>query len=143
MSTQQELDSTYMGVALLHSKLSKARRSQVGACLVTAHGTLLAGTNGTPSGTSNECEDEINGELVTKGSVIHAEKNCILLAAKEGVSCLGATIYISLSPCLQCAAMLKQVGITRVVYKDTYRDLTGVQYLMDNQVKVEKFSEVV
>ena len=60
MSTQQELDSTYMGVALLHSKLSKARRSQVGACLVTAHGT--------PSGTSNECEDEISGVLVTKSS---------------------------------------------------------------------------
>ena len=109
---------------------------------MTAHGTLLAGTNGTPSGTSNECEDEINGELVTKGSVIHAEKNCTLKAAKEGVSCLGATIYISLSPCLQCAAMLKQAGITRVVYKDTYRDLTGVQYLKDNQVKVEKFGEV-
>ena len=78
-----------------------------------------------------------------KAAEIHAEKNCILLAAKEGVSCLGATIYISLSPCLQCAAMLKQAGITRVVYKDTYRDLTGVQYLMDNQVKVEKFSEIL
>lgn len=68
MSSQQELDSTYMGVALLHSKLSKARRSQVGACLVTAHGTLLAGTNGTPSGTSNKCEDEMSGVLVTKSS---------------------------------------------------------------------------
>ena len=68
MAAQWEIDDTYMGVALLHSKLSKARRSQVGACLVTAHGTLLAGTNGTPSGTSNECEDEISGVIVTKSS---------------------------------------------------------------------------
>ena len=141
MAAQWEIDNTYMGVALLHSKLSKARRSQVGACLVTIHDVLIAGVNGTPSGTDNNCEDEVNGILVTKSSTIHAELNCILKSAREGVSCLGATIYISLSPCLQCAAMLKQAGITRVVYKDTYRDLTGVQYLMDNQVKVEKFKE--
>ena len=110
---------------------------------MTAHDVLITGVNGTPSGTDNNCEDEVNSVLVTKSPVIHAELNCILKSAKEGVSCLGATIYISLSPCLQCAAMLKQAGITRVVYKDTYRDLTGVQYLMDNSVQVEKFGEVV
>ena len=103
MANQKELDSTYMGVAMLHAKLSKARRSRVGACLVTRQGVCIPGYNGSPTGLDNNCEDQewygsdMTGqwELVTKPSVIHGETNAVLKAAKEGISCLGSTMYVT------------------------------------------------
>ena len=126
MPSQIELDRTYMGVANLHAKLSKAERKKVGACLVTRTGIIIPGYNGNPAGMSNVCEDENNATLP---SVIHAELNCILKAAKEGVSCENATIYITLSPCEQCAAMLVQAGVKTVVYSETYRSQNGLSLL--------------
>lgn len=141
MANQVELDSVYMQTAALHAKLSKAKRAQVGAVLVTNLGVTLTGFNGTPSGTNNECEYEINGELITKSEVIHAELNCILKAAKEGVSCIDSTVYVTLSPCLACAAMLKQAGIRRLLYRDEYRDKSGIHYLYNNGVQVQQYFE--
>lgn len=135
MASNQELDATYMRTALLHSYLSKARRKQVGAVVVTSHGVTLTGYNGTPSGLSNACEDDSGATLPT---VIHAELNCILKAAKEGVSCHGATAYVTLSPCQGCAAMLIQAGISRLVYLEAYRDTSGLEILFDAGVKVDK-----
>lgn len=126
MPSQIELDRTYMGVANLHAQLSKAERKKVGACLVTRTGIIIPGYNGNPAGMSNVCEDEFN---LTLPSVIHAELNCILKAAKEGVSCENATIYITLSPCEQCAAMLVQAGVKTVVYSETYRSQNGLSLL--------------
>lgn len=137
MASQSELDSTYMRTALLHSFLSKAKRKQVGAVVVTSHGVTLTGYNGTPTGLSNACEGASGDTLPT---VIHAELNCILKAAKEGVSCQGATAYVTLSPCQQCSAMLIQAGISRLVYLEEYRDTEGLKNLLEAGVKVDKIA---
>lgn len=136
-------DLIYMQTAEAFAQLSKAQRKKVGAILVTNQGVVIPGVNGTPSGTSNICEDiEYTigniANLVTKPEVIHAELNCILKCAKEGVSCLDAVLYTSLSPCLPCSAMLKQAGVKKVYYRDLYRDESGVSFLINNGVSVEK-----
>lgn len=144
MPTQNELDSTYMGVALLHARLSKARRKAVGACLVTSQGVCIPGYNGTAVGRPNDCEDvDWDGcvrKLVTKRETIHSELNCILKAAREGISCLGATVYVSLSPCVPCSAMLVNAGISRLVYDETYRDKEGLKLLESCGIVVEQFN---
>jgi dCMP deaminase len=142
MPTKQENDSLYMGIAIQYSKLSKAKRKQVGACLVTEHGVVLGGYNGTPTGCSNECEMDATGlgHYVTKNEVVHAELNTILKAAKEGVSCFGATIYTTLSPCVPCSAMLVNAGIKKLVYSELYREKTGVELLLSAGVEVEQFN---
>jgi dCMP deaminase len=140
MSTQKETDGLYMGIALGYSQLSKAKRAKVGACLVTKNGITLGGFNGSAVGTDNNLEHVINGELVTKPSTIHAELNAILKAAREGVSCLDSTMYVSLSPCVQCSAMLINAGVKRVVYLEEYQDQSGVELLKSAGVTVDKFS---
>lgn len=140
MATKDELDGCYMQVAIAHSKLSKARRAKVGCCIVTPHFTLLAGFNGTPSGFDNNCETEdSNGNLTTRDCVVHAEKNAIAAAARTGVSLLGSTAYVTLSPCVPCAVLMKQVGITRVVYKDIYRDTSGLDTLRALNIETQEF----
>lgn len=145
MADQKQLDETYMGTALLHARLSKAKRAQVGAVLVTSQGVTLTGYNGTPRGLPNECEDTHwdanHGDyLVTKPEVIHSELNCILKAAREGVSCIGATMYVTLSPCVPCAAMMIQAGVKRLVYKDLYRDQGGTDLLQRAGILVECYA---
>ena len=154
MSNQTELDGVYMGMAFRMAKLSKARRAQVGAMLVTGHGVILSGYNGTASGTDNNCEVEqtdfsnwdgtshtFASKLVTKPEVIHAELNCIMKAAREGVSVVDSTVYVTMMPCVPCAAMMLQAGIKRVVYQDVYRDDSGVKYLRLNGVIVDQVKE--
>ena len=145
MADQKSLDETYMGTAMLHARLSKAKRAQVGAVLVTSQGVTLTGYNGTAMGRPNECE-ELKSQpfprepaLVTKPEVIHAELNCILKAAREGVSCIGATMYVTLSPCVPCAAMMIQAGVKRLVYKDSYRDQGGTDLLQRAGIVVESY----
>ena len=148
MPTKRETDGLYMGIAYLYSKLSKAQRKQVGACLVTEHKVVLGGYNGTHTGGSNECEHLENQpfphkpKLVTKPETIHAETNCVLKGAKEGVSCFGATIYTTLSPCVPCSAMLINAGIKRLVYGELYRDKTGVELLLNSGVQVEQMKQL-
>lgn len=140
MASQIQHDTVYMQVAQANAALSKAVRAKVGAALVTKHGVILSGYNGTPIGLDNRCEyiDEFNC-LVTKPEVVHAELNAVLKAAKEGVSCYGATIYVTLAPCISCSAMLINAGITRLVYKQKYRDMQGVNLLINAGVIVEEF----
>ena len=139
MVMQSLLDEAYMGTAILHSKLSRAVRKKVGACCVTTNGVCLTGFNGTPVGTDNCCEyTDASGELVSKSSVIHAELQTILKAAKEGVSIIGSKMYVTLSPCLACSAMMIQAGIREVLYLEPYRDLSGVQYLQESGVLVHQ-----
>ena len=131
-----------MGVAVLHSKLSKAQRAKVGCCIVTPTFTLLCGYNGTPNGFCNECEyTNSDGTLTTNPYVVHAEMNAIAAAARTGVSLLGATAYITLSPCANCAAVMKQVGITRVVYGERYRDDAGLKVLWELGIET-RFKEI-
>ena len=145
MATQKELDKCYIQMTKTVAQLSKAVRKKVGCVLVTPENVMLSSYNGTPSGWDNCCEDVHTSEqfeyLVTREDVIHAELNAILHAARQGVSIKGSTIYISLSPCLKCSAMIAQAGIKRVVYAEDYRDLSGVSKLRDRGIIVEKYNE--
>lgn len=131
----KQVDSVYMNTAIQFASLSKARRKKVGAVLVTKNNVILTGYNGTPSGTDNNCEEEKLKELVTKPEVIHAELNCVMKAAREGISVVDSVIYVTLSPCMRCAAMLKQAGVRMVMYKDEYDGENGVDYLNNNGVQ--------
>lgn len=119
-----------MQCAIAHSALSHGERKKVGAVIVTPSGVILGGVNGLPKQLGNVLEH--NG--ITRDEVIHAELNCILKAAKQGVSVVGATLYTTLSPCKACASMVLAAGIDRVVYLYKYRDTSGLQILEDNIV---------
>ena len=140
MASKGELDTCYMKVAEAHAKLSKAQRKKVGCALVTANGVVLGGTNGMAPGSSNELEwkDGPFEVLITKPEVIHAELNCILKAAREGVSVVGGTLYTTLSCCKPCSEMVAAAGIKRVVYTEEYRDTSGIENLKALGVVVEK-----
>lgn len=141
MAHQTRIDEVNMSIARHYATLSRGIRAKVGANLVTKFGVSLPGYNGTASGDDNALEFvNEDGEYITKPEVIHAELNCILKAAREGVSCINATIYLTLSPCLHCAAMLKNAGIARVVYETEYRDLSGVYLLNRLGIKTEKYN---
>jgi len=149
MANQKELDGVYMQTALAHASLSKAIRAQVGAVLVTSHGVTLTGYNGTPRGLDNCCEElkpqpfPHEPALVTKPEVIHAELNCIMKAAREGVSCIDSTVYVTLAPCVQCSAMMIQAGVKRLVYKTPYRDMSGLLLLKEAGVLTQSFHEAM
>lgn len=149
MANQKELDGVYMATALAHASLSKAIRAQVGAVLVTSQGVTLTGYNGTPRGLDNCCEElkpqsfPHEPALVTKPEVIHAELNCIMKAAREGVSCIDSTVYVTLAPCVQCSAMMVQAGVTRLVYKTPYRDMSGLLLLKKAGVLTQSFHEAL
>lgn len=138
MPLQTDLDLTYMACASAHASLSKAVRKKVGACIVTKSGVIIPGYNGTPQGTCNSCEAEHDGSLTTLPTVIHAELNCIIKAAAEGVSVTGGVLYVTLAPCLSCSALIAQSQISRVVYAEDYRDCSGTQYLSANNIDVVK-----
>ena len=130
-----KFDDKYLQMAAVWAKNSYCKRRQVGALLVKDKMIISDGYNGTPSGFENVCEDE-NG--VTKPYVLHAEDNAISKVAKSGNSSAGATLYITASPCIECAKLIIQAGITRVVYKDEYRLLDGVELLRRAGIEVEK-----
>lgn len=142
MANQKELDLCYMSVAEAHAKLSKAKRNKVGCALVTNNGVILGGCNGLAPGSSNELEwkDGTLGVLVTKPEVIHGELNCLLKAAREGISVVGGTLYTTLSCCKPCSEMIAAAGIKRVVYKEEYRDTSGIENLKALGVVVEKLA---
>lgn len=140
-----KFDNTYMQMAQSIALHSKAIRKKVGAILVTNHGVVLPGYNGTPAGMDNSCEiskgwsdQDYTEILVTKPEVIHAELNCILKAAKEGVSVVDSVVYVTLAPCVQCAAMMIQSGVKRVVFGEQYRDNSGILLLKTAGVAVEQ-----
>ena len=153
MATQKDLDKVYMQNALNMATLSHAIRKKVGCILVTPENLQIGAYNGQPSGWDNRCEYEEQvlhsefgkgswfektGNLVTLKSTIHSEVNAILHAARQGVSVKGSTIYVTLAPCSACSAMIAQAGITRVVFKEDYRDMSGVQLLKQHGILVEQ-----
>ena len=144
MATQKDLDKVYMQNALNMATLSQAIRKKVGCILVTPENLQIGAYNGQPSGWDNCCEDvhetELFEHLVTKPTVIHAELNAILHAARQGVSVKGATLYTTLSCCTACSAMIAQAGVTRVVFKQDYRDMSGVQLLKQHGIIVEQLT---
>lgn len=119
-------------MAHVWAKNSYCNRRQVGALIVKDRMIISDGYNGTPSGFENVCEDE-NG--ATKAYVLHAEANAITKVAKSNNSSLGATLYITDSPCIECAKLIIQAGIKRVVFDRKYRITDGLDLL--NRAKVE------
>lgn len=123
---QELLDRRYMRMAFIWSENSYCQRRKVGALLVKDKMIISDGYNGTPSGFENICEDENN---VTKPYVLHAEANAITKVARSNNSSNGATLYVTSSPCIECAKLIIQAGISRVVYADAYRLSDGVELL--------------
>jgi dCMP deaminase len=130
-----KFDSRYLEMAAIWAKNSYCKRRQVGALIVKDRMIISDGYNGTPAGFENICEDE-NG--VTKPYVLHAEANAISKVAKSGNSADGATLYVTASPCMECAKLIIQSGIKRVVYRDEYRLTDGVDLLRRAGIEVEQ-----
>ena len=130
-----KFDRSYLDMARIWAKNSYCRRRQVGALLVKDKMIISDGYNGTPSGFENVCEDENDR---TKPYVLHAEANAITKVAKSGNSSEGATLYVTAAPCIECAKLIIQSGIRRVVYTDEYRLEDGVNLLRRAGIEVEK-----
>ena len=126
MDKQQLLDRRYMRMARIWAENSYCKRRQVGALLVKDQMIISDGFNGTPSGFENNCEDEDN---VSKLYVLHAEANAITKVARSSNSSQGATLYVTASPCIECAKLIIQAGIKRVVYGENYRIMDGLNLL--------------
>jgi len=144
------------------SELSHARRLHVGAVIVKDDTVISYGYNGMPSGWDNDCENTVfvlneevmgtdmnslgysqteNGnwvKLKTKPEVLHAESNAIAKLAKSSNSGLGSTIFVTHSPCMECAKLIAQSGISSVYYNENYRDDVGIQFLRKSGVEVTK-----
>jgi len=133
----KKYDIAYLKMAETWGKLSYCKRRQVGAIIVKNRMIISDGYNGTPTGFENVCEDEDN---YTKWYVLHAEANAILKVARSTQSCDGATLYVTLSPCRECSKLIHQSGISRVVYSEAYKDLSGVEFLKKAGVKVNHIS---
>jgi len=132
---QQLLDQRYLRMADIWAQNSYCKRRKVGALLVKDKMIISDGYNGTPSGFENECEDEDNK---TKTYVLHAEANAITKVAKSGNSSLGATLYVTSSPCIECSKLIIQAGIKRVVFTENYRLEDGINLLKRASIEVEQ-----
>ena len=134
MAKQQELDHTFLEMAYVFANLSKAKRRKVG-CIIVKDGQVISnGFNGTPSGFDNCCE--INNE--TKPEVLHAESNALMKIARSTNSSIGSTMYLTCSPCFECAKLIIQSGIIRLVYKEDYRKEDGIDLLRQTNIIIEK-----
>jgi len=135
---QHKFDKHYLEMAAIWAKNSYCKRRQVGALLVKDRMIISDGFNGTPAGFENQCEDEND---VTKPYVLHAEANAITKVAKSGNSSEGATLYITTAPCIECAKLIIQSGIKRVVYAEEYRKSEGIELLKRTDIIVENFKD--
>jgi len=131
---QEQFDRKYLEMATIWAKNSYCKRRQVGALIVQGRMIISDGFNGTPEGFENVCEDENNK---TKPYVLHAEANAITKVAKSNNSSEGATLYITTSPCLECAKLIIQSGIKRVVFCDNYRKDDGISLLYRAGIEVK------
>lgn len=163
----------YMGIADLTSKLSYAKRLQVGAVIVKGNQIIGSGYNGMPAGWDNDCETLdfmpwdsggwldpteiwhqwpyegnfwIDGEFVsrryklkTKPEVLHAESNALMKVAKSTESSEGASLFCTHAPCQECAKLIYQSGISKLYYRDQYRDSSGLDFLTKSGVNVEQY----
>lgn len=120
------LDIRYLRMARIWAENSYCRRRQVGAIVVKDKMIISDGYNGTPSGFENECEDD-NG--LTKPYVLHAEANAITKLARSSNNSEGSTLYVTAAPCIECAKLIIQAGIRRVVYGERYRIDDGLRLL--------------
>lgn len=153
-----KFDNAHMEAAEVYAKLSSAVRLKVGCVIVKDNTIIGIGYNGMPSGWDNVCEDKIycdDGDwyeqqlpkdanqwlrykLITKREVLHAETNAIAKLARSTQSGLGASLYVTHAPCVDCAKLVYQSGISSVYYRNAYRDEAGVEFLTKAGVNVER-----
>lgn len=134
METKQEiLDSRYLRMAAIWAENSYCKRRQVGCLLVKDKMIISDGYNGTPTGFENECETPEN---TSKSYVLHAEANAITKVAKSSNSSEGSTLYVTDSPCIECAKLIIQAGIKRVMYSREYRLTDGIDLLRRAGIEV-------
>ena len=131
---QKLLDIRYLRMAQIWGENSYCKRRQVGALIVKDKMIISDGYNGTPSGFENDCEDENNK---TKPYVLHAESNAITKVARSSNSSEGATLYVTTSPCIECAKLIIQSGIKRVVYNEQYHIMDGIDLLHRAGIEVD------
>ena len=131
---QELLDYRYLRMARVWAENSYCKRRKVGALVVKQKMIISDGYNGTPSGFENICEEE-NG--ITKPYVLHAEANAITKLARSGNNSDGSTLYVTASPCIECAKLIIQAGIKRVVYGEKYRLTEGIDLLRRTNIEVE------
>ncbi len=130
---QQKLDSRYLRMAKIWAENSYCKRRKVGALIVKKKMIISDGYNGTPSGFENVCEDD--GDI-TKQYVLHAEANAITKVAKSNNSSKGSTLYVTSSPCIECAKLIIQAGIKRVVFAEKYRITDGLELLERANIEI-------
>jgi len=143
---KQKFIDMYMDWADRTAQLSHARRLQVGAVIVKDDSVISYGYNGMPAGWDNNCEyeviieedDDYTTELKTKPEVLHAESNAIAKLARSSQGGSDADIFITHAPCLNCAKLIYQSGISSVYYRNSYRDMAGVEFLEKSGVEVKK-----
>jgi len=135
---QRKFDQRYLDMARIWAQNSYCQRRQVGALVVKDSMIISDGYNGTPSGFENVCEDETG---VTKPYVLHAEANAITKLARSSNNSDGSTIYITASPCIECAKLIIQAGIKRVVYGEKYRLMDGIELLQRAGIEVVYLGE--
>lgn len=144
-----KLKLAYMKTAETFAELSHARRLHVGAIVVKDDRIISIGYNGMPAGWENNCEDEVIVErdekfvktLKTKPEVLHAETNAIAKLARSNESGLNGDLFVTHSPCLDCAKLIYQAGIKRVFFGTQYRDDAGVDFLKASGVIVEQIQK--
>ena len=170
MSKKKRYDDLFMDIAIRSSEMSHCERAQVGSVIVHDNRVVVNAWNGTVSGADNCCEEEIlrctecdkkfpvdnfNGKYIcpdcgnwvkqgtqTKNNVVHAEANAILFAAKNGIKTEGCTMYVTLAPCIECAKMIKQAGIVRVIYDSDYRKSGGLDFLKRNNILIQQIDNI-
>ena len=130
---QRELDRRYLRMAHIWAENSYCKRRQVGALIIKDKMIISDGYNGTPVGFENICEDENN---VTKPYVLHAEANAITKIARSNNNSQGATLYVTAAPCIECAKLIIQAGIRRVVYAEQYRLTEGLELLERAEIEI-------
>jgi dCMP deaminase len=135
---KQKFINYYMAIAKRTAELSSAKRLQVGSIIVKNDRIVSIGYNGTPSGWTNECEDE---SFKTKPEVIHAEANAIAKLAKSTESGEGAVMFLTHAPCMDCAKQIYTAGIRKVFFDTQYRSMDGVVFLNKCNVEVEQINE--
>lgn len=128
----------YMRIAETVAETSRAKKLKVGAVCVKDHRILSIGYNGTPPDYDNNCEHETENGLTTRPEVIHAEQNAIFKMARDGQPALGATMFITHAPCMECAKAIKTCGINTVYYRNAYRSTEGLMFLHDLGVDIYK-----
>tara|TARA_R110002051_G_scaffold11808_6_gene42569 strand:+ start:756 stop:1187 length:432 start_codon:yes stop_codon:yes gene_type:complete len=142
MASKDKLDNTYMSMAQVLAKLSHAVKRKVGCLIVKDTQIIAEGYNGTPRGFDNKCEylDTVD-QLWTKDEVLHAETNAITKLARSTNSSEGSTLYVTCCPCFNCAKLIIQSGIERVVYLQNYRNMDGLDLLHKAGVEITHIKE--